>query len=97
MGGAARSRDVEWNEGVNVPGQKLDGRGNQLRDEQREREKNPRIAENATVLDTGDAAGVPALKGGLKQEEPAGGTAGAQVNRAKWDKSGEIVSMFVAT
>lgn len=39
MGGAARSRDVEWNEGVNVPGQKLDGRGNQLRDEQREREK----------------------------------------------------------
>lgn len=81
MGGADRSRDVEWNEGVNVPGQKLDGRGNQLRDEQRERErkKPPRIAENATVLDTGDAAGVPALKGGLKQEEAAwrGGGRGA--------------------
>lgn len=27
-GGAAWDDDVDWNEGVNVPGQKLDGRGN---------------------------------------------------------------------
>lgn len=78
MGGAARSGDVEWNEGVNVPGQKLDGRGNQLRDEPR---KKTRIAENATLVDTEDAAGVPALKGGsLKaagREEPAGENRGA--------------------
>lgn len=40
VGGAARSGDVEWNEGVNVPGQKLDGRGNQLRDEPRKKKQN---------------------------------------------------------
>lgn len=28
VGGAAGNDDVDWNEGVNVPGQKLDRRGN---------------------------------------------------------------------
>lgn len=28
VGGAAWDDDVDWNEGVNVPGQKLNGRGN---------------------------------------------------------------------
>lgn len=28
VGGAAGNGDVDWNEGVNVPGQKLDRRGN---------------------------------------------------------------------
>lgn len=61
VGGAAGKGDVEWNEGVNVPGQKLDGRGNQLRDERRgegerhrerhrERERPP-PEENATFFD----------------------------------------------
>lgn len=31
-GGAARSDDVDWNEGVSVPGQNLDARGNSLRE-----------------------------------------------------------------
>lgn len=83
MGGAARSGDVEWNEGVNVPGQKLDGRGNQLRDEQRR----SRTAENAPLLDTGDAAGVPALKGEWKSG-PTGRTSGGQQGRRLTNQSG---------
>lgn len=48
----------------------------------------------------GDAAGVPALKEEFKSGptgRTGGGTIGAHVNQPKWDKRGEIVSMFVAT
>lgn len=59
-----------------------------------------RIADNGTLRDTGDAAGVPALKGELKKRpdrKNQWGTTGARVNQPKWDRYGQIVSMFVAT